>query len=54
LEETTSVEEIFYWRGRALLALGDPAAALDAAERALELAPQFVPALELRAELTGR
>jgi hypothetical protein len=37
-----------------LLALGDPAAALDAAERALELAPQFTPALELRAELTGR
>ncbi len=53
LEETESIEEIHYWRARALLALGDVENARAALERALELAPNYAPALSLQAELTA-
>ena len=48
---TDSIEEIYYWRARALLASGDTAGAITAVERALQLAPGFAPAVELRASL---
>lgn len=50
LEETESIEELFYWRARALLALGDVESARAALQSSLMLAPHFAPALALRAE----
>lgn len=50
LEETESIEELFYWRARALLALGDVERAHAALQSSLTLAPNFAPALALRAE----
>lgn len=52
-EETESVEELFYWRARAFLAVGDAEAAREALARALELAPSFAPALTLQQELSA-
>lgn len=52
-EETESVEELFYWRARAFLLLGDVAAAQEALVRSLELAPTFAPALALQQELSA-
>ncbi|MBO9393832.1 MULTISPECIES: C39 family peptidase [Caldilinea] len=52
-EETESVEELFYWRARAFLLLGDVAAAQEALTRSLELAPTFAPALALQQELSA-
>lgn len=46
LANTTSIEEIWYWKGRALAALGDSAAAQSAWTRAVELNPTFAPALD--------
>lgn len=50
LEETESIEEIFYWRARALFALGDVEGANAALERSLALAPNFAPALALKSQ----
>ena len=51
LRSTESIEEIYYWRARALLAIGDAAGAQAAVQRALTLAPTFPPALELSSQL---
>ncbi|MCB0152600.1 MAG: tetratricopeptide repeat protein, partial [Caldilineaceae bacterium] len=48
---TDSIEEIYYWRARALLVLGDSAGAREAVQRSLALAPGFAPAVELLAAL---
>ena len=48
---TDSIEEIYYWRARALLALGDADGAREAVQRSLALAPGFAPAVELLAAL---
>lgn len=50
---TDSIEEIYTWRARALLAAGDVAGAQTAVERALTLAPTFPPALELSRQLAN-
>lgn len=47
LEETESIEEVFYWRAQALLALGDVAGAQVAVQQSLALAPGFRPSVEL-------
>ena len=41
-----TLEESFYWRGRAKLALGDMNGALFDLKKAVELNPQFTPARE--------
>jgi tetratricopeptide (TPR) repeat protein len=48
---TTSIEEIHYWRGRALGALGDSAGAAAAITQALTLNPTFAPAQAAAVEL---
>jgi len=48
---TESIEEIYYWRARALLATGDGAGAREAVQHALSLAPDFAPAVQLLSEL---
>ena len=53
IQVTDSIEEIYYWRARALLATGDAAGARSAVQRALTLAPGFAPALELSGILNG-
>ena len=50
---TTSIEEIHYWRGRALAMLGDTAGAAQAIQEALALNPSFVPAQQAAAELNS-
>lgn len=50
---TDSIEEIYTWRARALLAAGDVAGAQTAVQRALTLAPTFLPALELSRQLAN-
>ncbi len=40
------LEESFYWRGRALLAMGDEEAALEDFRASLEAHPEFSPSLE--------
>jgi hypothetical protein len=50
---TDSIEEIYTWRARALLAAGDVAGAQVAVQRALTLAPTFPPALELSRQLAN-
>jgi tetratricopeptide (TPR) repeat protein len=50
---TDSIEEIYTWRARALLAAGDVAGAQVAVQRALALAPTFPPALELSSQLAN-
>jgi tetratricopeptide (TPR) repeat protein len=42
--ETESVEDVHYWRGMALAALGRAEEARAAWQRALELNPRFLPA----------
>ncbi len=44
LRTTNTIEELHYWRGRALQALGDAGAARQAFQRALELNPSYTPA----------
>lgn len=51
LRTTTTVEELHYWRGRALQALGDAPAARLAYRRALELNPTYAPAAAALTEL---
>ncbi len=51
LAEADSVEEVHYWRGRGLAALGDTAAARAALEQSLALNPDFVPAAQALAGL---
>ena len=46
---TTSIEEIHYWRGRALAMLGDTAGAAQAIQQALALNPTFAPAQQAAA-----
>ncbi|MEZ4712258.1 MAG: tetratricopeptide repeat protein [Caldilineaceae bacterium] len=46
---TKSIEEIYYWRGRGLAALGDMDAARGSWQRALELNPDFTAAADLLA-----
>ena len=46
---TKSIEEIYYWRGRGLAALGDMDAARRAWQQAIELNPDFAEAAELLA-----
>jgi hypothetical protein len=48
---TASIEEIHYWRGRALGALGDSAGAAAAIAQALALNPTFAPAQAAAVEL---
>ena len=48
---TTSIEEIHYWRGRALAMLGDRAGAAQAIQQSLALNPSFAPAQQAAAEL---
>ena len=48
---TTSIEEIHYWRGQALAALGDTAGAVQSIQQALALNPTFAPAREAAAAL---
>ncbi len=50
---TTSIEEIHYWRGRALAMLGDSAGAAQAIQQALALNPSFTPAQQAAAELNS-
>ena len=50
---TTSIEEIHYWRGRALAMLGDRAGAAQAIQQALALNPTFAPAQQAAAELNS-
>ena len=50
---TTSIEEIHYWRGRALAVLGDTRGAAQAIQQALALNPTFVPAQQAAAELNS-
>ena len=48
---TTSIEEIHYWRGRALAMLGDRAGAAQAIQQSLALDPSLAPAQQAAAEL---
>ncbi len=50
---TTSIEEIHYWRGRALAMLGDNAGAAQAIQQSLALNPSFAPAQQAAAELNS-
>jgi tetratricopeptide (TPR) repeat protein len=51
LQTTTGVEEIYYWRGRGLAALGDQEGARQAWQRALALSPRYSQATAALAEL---
>lgn len=53
LRTTDTVEELHYWHGRGLEALGDTAGAQAAYRRALEVNPTFTPAAEALATLAG-
>ncbi|MBP8293939.1 MAG: C39 family peptidase [Caldilineaceae bacterium] len=53
LAQTSSIEEIHYWRGRALAVTGDLAAARASLAQALTLNPDFVPAREALLEFGG-
>lgn len=53
LEKTESIEEIYYWRGRALAAAGDGDGAQAAFARALALNPDYTPAAEMLSSLPG-
>lgn len=50
---TDSIEEIYYWRARTLLATGDIEAARAAVQQSLALAPGYAPAVELNAVLNN-
>jgi tetratricopeptide (TPR) repeat protein len=47
------IEEIYYWKGRAQVALGDQAAAKSSWERALVLKPTYADAMAALASLNG-
>jgi tetratricopeptide (TPR) repeat protein len=51
LAHTTSIEEIYFWKGMAHNSLGDLESARQAWERCLELNPNFLPALDALASL---
>lgn len=53
LEQTTSIEEIHYWRGRALAASGDYDGARTSFAQALALNPGFAPAAAALADVGG-
>lgn len=53
LAQTGSIEEIHYWRGRALAAQGDLAGAQASFSQALALNPDFAPAREALGEIGG-
>lgn len=45
LKNTNSVEELYYWKGQALAALGNSAGAQQALQRSLQLNPTYQPAV---------
>ena len=51
IQTTSSVEEIYYWKGMALQAQGDISGARQAWQRALELNPDYAEAAEVLAGL---
>ncbi len=53
LRVTTHLEELHYWRGMALVALGNPSAGAEAFRTALQLKPGFPPAAEALGALGG-
>lgn len=53
LKNTNSVEELYYWKGRALAALGDQANARPALQRALQLKRDYNAAAEALTALGG-
>lgn len=54
LVHTQTVEELYYWKGRALAALGDPNNARVALQRSLKLNPDFQPAVAAIARVNGQ
>jgi hypothetical protein len=50
---TASIEEVHYWRGQALAAMGDTAGAAQAIRQALALNPTFAPAQQAAAALNS-
>jgi len=54
LKNTNSVEELYYWKGRALAALGDPTGAQQALQRSLQLNPTYQPAVAALAAVNGQ
>lgn len=53
LATTTSVEEIWYWKGQALSALGDATGARDAFAQAVALNPEYTVAVDALASIDG-
>ena len=51
LANTDSIEEIYYWKARALAAMGDSAGARAALDQALALHPGYTDAATLRAAI---
>ena len=51
LRNVTDVEELHYWRGMALQALGDTDAARQAFQKSVELNPHYQPAIDALAAL---
>ncbi len=54
LATTQDVEELYYWRARALMGLGRDQEAKAALERAMDLNPNFAPARDLLQAFDGR
>jgi len=54
LKHAQDIEELHYWRGRALAAQGDTQGAREAYERALAQKPDYADALEALAALEGQ
>jgi hypothetical protein len=54
IETTSSVEEIYYWKGMGLKAQGDIAGARQAWQRALELNPNYAEAAAVLADLESQ
>ncbi|MFN8487145.1 MAG: C39 family peptidase [Caldilineaceae bacterium] len=54
LVHTQTVEELYYWKGRALAALGDPNNARVALQRSLKLNPDYAPANQALTALNGQ
>ncbi len=53
LKNTNSVEELYYWKGRSLAALGDQANARQALQRAIQLKRDYTAARAVLAALGG-
>jgi tetratricopeptide (TPR) repeat protein len=53
LATTTSVEEIWYWKGQALSALGDATGARAAFAQAVALNPEYTVAVDALASIDG-